>query len=326
MPNPTDKILSLLIKQKDGYASGQAMAEKLGVTRAAVWKAIEALREASYGIESVRAKGYRLASVPDILGEREIQLGLKTKVLGRKIIYYPETDSTNTRASRLAAEGEPEGTVVVADSQTAGRGRLGRTWVSPPGVNIYLSLILRPPIPPAEAPLTTLAAAVASAKAVKGLYNIPCGIKWPNDLLINGKKAVGILTEMSAEPDMVRHIVLGIGFDVNMPREAFPPEIREISTSVMLEAGKKANRAELVRRFLEEFEAVYGLLVKGARDKILEKWRQNSVTFGRKVRVVGLKGEKTGIATDITGSGSLILENERGETEEITSGDVWFTK
>ncbi|HLB25568.1 MAG TPA: biotin--[acetyl-CoA-carboxylase] ligase, partial [Nitrospirota bacterium] len=268
-----NQVLSYLHRHTNDYSSGQAIADRLGVTRAAVWKAVEALRAEGYEIESARAKGYKLVSVPDLLTEREVRPGLKTKTLGRKIYSLGTVDSTNTYAARLAAEGEPEGAVVVSEYQTAGRGRLGRKWVSPPGVNICMSVILRPAIPPSEAPLVTLVAACALTKAVRGLYGLDAAIKWPNDLLLSGRKAAGILTEMSAEPERVRHIILGVGVDVNMPRDAFPGEIRDISTSIMLELGGQTSRAALIRRFLEELEHYYGLLVGGGRAEVLDDWR-----------------------------------------------------
>lgn len=324
MSNPADKILSFLIKQKDSYTSGQAMADSLGITRAAIWKAIENLRADGYEIQSVKAKGYRLKGVPDILGEREILPGLKTTVLGKKIIRLTDVDSTNTYAAKLAVDGEPEGTVVIAEHQTAGRGRLGRKWVSPPGMNIHASVILRPKVPPRDAPLVTFVAAVALARTVRELYNLDAGIKWPNDLLINGRKSAGILTEMSAEPELVRHIILGVGLDVNMPRDAFPKEIRDSSTSVMLElGGKKVNRAELLRRLLEELEKSYLMMVDGKRAEILDEWHSLSVTLGRNVKVTSLSGEKTGFARDIDSDGGLILEVD-GRVETLTSGDVGF--
>lgn len=319
-----DNILSFLYTHKDTYTSGQAMADGLGVTRAAVWKSIEALRASGYVIESAAAKGYKLISIPDLLTEREITLGLNTRVFGRRVIALDEVDSTNTFASRLAADGEPEGTLVVSESQTAGRGRLGRKWVSPHGVNILMSLILRPQIPPMDAPMTTLLAASALARAIKGLYGLPAAIKWPNDLLINGRKAAGILTEMSAEPDRVRHIILGVGIDVNMKRESFPREIRESSTSIMAELGHKAVRAELLRRFMEELEQSYGLFTSGDRKGILDEWRSHSCTLGKRVRVNTPRGEKAGVAVDIDDNGGLIIDTDGGSRETVTSGDVSF--
>ncbi|MBI5189676.1 MAG: biotin--[acetyl-CoA-carboxylase] ligase [Nitrospirae bacterium] len=324
MPHPADTVLSLLHKHKDACVSGQALAQKLGVTRAAVWKAIEALRADGYSIESMPAKGYRLVSIPDRLGEREITLGLNTRVLGRTVHALDSVDSTNSYASRLAVDGAPDGTLVVSESQTAGRGRLGRSWVSPPGVNIYLSMLLRPQMPPQDAPFITLAASVALARTLKDGYKLDAAIKWPNDVLLSGRKASGILTEMSSEPDRIRHVVLGVGIDVNMKPSEFPDDIRAQSTSVMAELGRSVNRAELLCRFLEEFEPVYELLVGGAGASVLDLWRGLSCTLGRRIVVKTLRGELTGLARDIDASGGLILELDGGTTQTVTSGDVGF--
>lgn len=318
----TDDVLSFLYSRTGEYISGQTVADGLGVTRAAIWKAIESLRADGYVIESSRARGYRLASVPDLLGAREVRLGLKTHTIGSVVHALDEVDSTNSYASRLASGDAPDGTVVVADYQTSGRGRLGRRWESPKGVNIYTSIILRPGFPPAEAPLITLAASVALVTAVRGLYGLAASIKWPNDMLISGKKSAGILTEMSAEPDRVRHIVLGVGIDVNMPLEEFPVEIREISSSVMLELGRKVNRAELMRRFLEEMERCYTMLLRGERAPLLDEWRSLSGMLGRRVRVTTLRGVTEGTALDINESGYLLLQAGDGAVSTITSGDV----
>ncbi len=260
----------------------------------------------------------------DRVTERGILPGLATGRLGRRIIYFDSTDSTNARASKLASEGAPEGTLVIAEHQTAGRGRLGRKWESPPGVNLYFTLILRPEIPPAAAPMITLAAAAALTKAVRALYNLPAAIKWPNDMLIGFKKAAGILTEMNAEPGRVRHVLLGVGVDVNMTREMFPEEIRDISTSIYIARGEKANRAELLRRFLFEMETLYDNIVSGRKEVVLDAWRSLSCTLGRRVTVKGLWGERTGTATDIDGSGGLVIEDDGGKRETVISGDLFF--
>ncbi len=299
------------------------MANELSVTRAAIWKCIEALRGDGYEIESAAAKGYRLASVPDLLGEREIRLGLDTKYLGCEIHSLAEVDSTNSYASKLAAAGAPEGTVVVSEHQTAGRGRLGRKWVSPPGVNIYVSVILRPEVPPSDAPMVTLAASVALTRAIKA-YGLPAAIKWPNDVLINGRKAAGILTEMSAEPDLVRHIVLGVGIDVNMQKGAFPKELKETATSMMMELGGRVDRAGLLRRFLSELEGAYGMFTRGEKEAVLNGWRELSCTLGRDVKVSTPSGETKGRALDLDASGGLMVELEGGRVETLTSGDVGF--
>jgi len=324
MPQIDSRILAYLSKNKDGYSSGQAMAKGLGLTRAAVWKAVESLRGAGYVIESSPAKGYRLAEVPDLLGAREITAGLDTDTFGRVVYALDQVDSTNTFASRLAADGAKEGTLVISDSQSAGRGRLGRNWSSPPGMNVYMSLILRPGIPPVDAPLITLAASVALAKSVNGLYGIDARIKWPNDLLIDGRKLAGMLTEMNAEPERVRHIVLGVGVDVNMPKRAFPADIRDASTSVMVELGRKVNRAELVRGFLFELEQVYHMFLSGGRAQVLDEWRGLSCTLGRNVRIHAVSGYTEGLAVNVDDTGALVLKHPDGRLVTVTGGDVGF--
>ena len=256
--------------------------------------------------------------------EREISPGLTTKSLGRNIVYFDSTDSTNTQAERLAGEGAPEGTLVIAESQTAGRGRLGRKWESPPGVNLYFTLILRPEIPPAAAPMITLAAGAALAKSVRALYDLPAAIKWPNDMLIGFKKCAGILTEMKAESGRVRHVLLGVGVDVNMTKDMFPEEIRKISTSIYLSRGERADRAGLLRRFLMEMEGLYGNIVSGEKEVVLDAWRDLSCTLGRRVTVKGLWGERTGTAVDIDASGGLVIREDNGEAGTVVSGDLYF--
>ena len=243
-------------------------------------------------------------------------------LLGRKIYSLDEVDSTNSYAARLAAEGEPEGSVVLAEYQSAGRGRLGRTWVSPRGVNLCISVILRPDIPPRDVPLITLGAGVALARAVSGLYGLDARLKWPNDLIIGGRKAAGILTEMSAASDRVRYVVLGVGVNVNMMREDFPVDIQDASTSVMLESGMKVDKDQLAGRFLEELGYVYELLIAGDKVRLLDEWRSYSCTLGQAVSVNTQGGIKTGKAADVDEYGRLVLELADGRLEKIASGDI----
>ncbi len=260
----------------------------------------------------------------DLLTEREILPGLATDRLGRNIVYFDSTDSTNAQAARLAGEGAPEGTLTIAESQTAGRGRLGRKWESPPGVNLYFTLILRPEIPPAAAPMITLAAGAALAKSVRALYGLPAAVKWPNDALLHSRKFAGVLTEMNAGASRIRHVLLGVGVDVNMTEDMFPEEIRDISTSIYISRGEKADRAELLRLFLSEMETLYDNIVSGRREIILDAWRSLSCTLGRRVTVKGLWGEKTGTATDIDASGGLVIRGDDGEAGTVVSGDLFF--
>ncbi len=250
--------------------------------------------------------------------------GPETRRMGGVAHYLAEVDSTNAYAAMLAQEGAPEGAVVVSETQTAGRGRLGRKWVSPPGVNIYMSVILRPDMPPGDAPLVTLAASVALTRAIRGLYGLPAAIKWPNDALIHGRKTAGILTEMKAGQGRVRYIVLGVGVNVNMTRGLFPEDIRDASTSIMLELGASVERSGLIKRFLSELEGPYGMLTGGDRAGIVTAWRGLSCTLGRAVRVSAPGGEITGRAVDVGPDGALIVETWGGTRERVVCGDSEF--
>jgi BirA family biotin operon repressor/biotin-[acetyl-CoA-carboxylase] ligase len=318
----TSRLIEYLSSRPGIYSSGQKLADGLGVTRAAVWKAVESLRADGYGIDSVRAKGYMLKESPDRLGELEIASGLGTKFVGRNMQTFDETGSTNREAMRLASEGAPDGTVVVAEAQTEGRGRLGRIWISPPRANIYASVILRPDFPPTSAPLITLAASVALARAVASHCEVEARIKWPNDVLIGGRKLAGILTEMSSEPDRIRHVVVGFGVNVNSEVDDFPADVRVTATSVRSVTGKDASRAGLLKKILEELERSYLMLTAGERDAVLDEWRGLSDTLGRRVRVVMHGSDITGRVVDIDSSGALIVEQDDGISVTVTSGDV----
>ena len=208
----------------------------MGLSRAAVWKRVHRLKAQGYVIEGSPRRGYRLLAVPDKLLPEEVLQGLKTRVFTGPVHHFETLDSTNDLAKELAVQGAPEGTVVVAEAQTGGRGRLGREWDSPPGVGLYVSLVLRPMLPPMELPQITLTTAVAVVRAVRRVAGVAPGIKWPNDLLLNGKKLGGILTEMETESDRIRHVVVGLGLNVNNP--GFPPELAATATSLTLTAGR----------------------------------------------------------------------------------------
>ena len=229
------EILSAL-RSADGYVSGQELCEKFGVSRTAVWKAINQLKQAGYEIEAVQNKGYHIVSSPDILSRTELESNRKTTWVGEEIHYFDSTDSTNTRAKRLAEDGAVHGTLVVADEQTGGRGRRGRAWESQKGVSIYMSLVLKPEIEPNHASMLTLITAMAVAGGIEKTTGLECKIKWPNDIVIHGKKVCGILTEMSTQMDYINYIVIGIG--INVQNESFPEEIGEVATSLRIESGK----------------------------------------------------------------------------------------
>lgn len=316
--NIKDKILEKLITSKNEPVSGERLADELSVSRSAIWKHIRALKDEGYMIDSSTNLGYSLISTPDLLAPGEIKAGLKTGVIGNEIQYFKETESTNIIAREIAGSVE-EGTVVVAESQTGGRGRLGRKWISPEG-GIWLSIILKPRIQPLYAPRITLLAGVSVAKTIRSL-GLPAKIKWPNDVLINGKKVCGILTEIEAEMDMIDYCVVGIGIDANVDTESFPEEFRESSTSLKKELGHGINRVEFVQKLLSEFEALYLRFLKEDFLSILEEWRNMSATIGEWVKITTQAKTVYGEVIGVDNEGALILETSDGKLEKIVAGN-----
>ena len=310
-----------LLRAAGGYISGEKMAERLGVTRAAVWKKIAALRDAGYDISSVPRSGYALRSAPDRLIETEISQDLKTALVGRKVICYDAVDSTNLVLKNLAREGAEDGTVVVADSQGTGRGRMERAFFSPPGKGIWVSILLRPTFLPQDAPKCTLMAAVAVAHAMEA-FGLRAEIKWPNDILHDGRKLVGILTEMSAEMDRVNYVVIGIGINVNIAPEDFPAELRAIATSLMQMKGAPLPRVAFLQELLRVLDDLYASVQREGFAPVLAAWREYAVTLGQEVRVIGPAGEEfEGVAADIDAEGALLVDTAEGR-RRVLAGDV----
>jgi len=316
------KILTLLKNKQPGFVSGEEISQLLGVSRTAIWKHIQSLKEDGYQMDSVSRQGYRLLSVPDRLYPQEIQEGLKTNSFGQNIIHFEQVLSTNDVAKELAGQGLPEGSLVVAEEQTGGKGRLGRFWSSPHGQGVWISLVLRPLLSPLDAPRITIMAAVAVAKTISEITNLTPGIKWPNDILYQGRKLAGILTEMSAEMDSVNFVILGIGVNVNTPSEMFPPEIRSQAVSLLLASGRKVSRVLFLQRLLVNLENLYGELMQGHFNKILNLWRGFSVTLGSWVTVTGLNQIWEGKAIDIDETGALIVADRQGQQVKVMAGDV----
>lgn len=319
-----DDILRLLMKAPAGYLSGADLARAMGVSRTAVWKHIRALVREGHRIDAVPSKGYRLTATPDALFVSDVVKGLATRTIGREIISHPELASTNTLAAELAQMGAVDGLVVLAETQSGGKGRLGRTWLSPPG-NLYLSVVLRPAVPTHKAPLVTLMGAVAVATAIRKHLGLPAGIKWPNDILISGKKTSGLLTEMSAEPDRIRHIVLGIGVNVNMDPEDLPPEVRNMSTTLAAEAGRTVDRTPLLRDLLVELDHWYARLLQQEAE-VLRAWEGLNVTLGKRVAVSGAGMTLEGVARGIDEEGRLMLLMDDGTSRQVAAGDVTILK
>lgn len=295
------------LREADDYISGQELCNRFGVSRTAVWKAVNQLKEAGYEIEAVQNRGYKLIGIPDRLSKRELESIRKTQWAGCEIFYFPSIDSTNTKASQLAEEGYPTGTLVVAERQESGKGRRGRNWASPEGNGIFMTLILKPEINPNNASMLTLVAALAVSKAITKCTGRPAGIKWPNDIVMNGKKVCGILTEKSAQFDYVNHIVIGIG--INVHNESFPEELSHMATSLYLESKEHFNRAALIEEILEQFEDYYAVYLKTEDlSGLVKEYDISLVNRNQQVKVLDPKEPFEGKAMGITPRGELIVD------------------
>ena len=319
-----DKILNLLRSSKTGHLSGEELARKCGISRTMVWKHIKSLEREGFGIEAVPSQGYRIISAPDMIRPDDLRRSLTTTAIGRDVQLFPEVASTNTRAMELASHGAPEGTVVIAEMQTGGKGRLGRSWISPKG-NLYLSVVLRPDLPMHKAPLITLMGAVVVAAAIRDSCGLTAGIKWPNDILIAGKKVCGLLTEMSAEQDRIRHVVLGIGVDVNMPLGELPAEIRAVTTTLAAEAGERIDRTAFACALLERLDRAYRAFLEDP-SAILREWESLNVTINSRVRISGAGESFEGRAAGIDPEGRLIVKQDDGAVRTVAAGDVTILK
>ncbi len=315
-----EKILGILKKSTD-YVSGEFLGETLGVTRTSIWKGIKKLREQGYDIRAVSNRGYYLSQTHDLYNAQEIQDGLNTEILGKKVYFYEETDSTNACIRRLAAEGAKEGTLAVAEIQNAGRGRRGKNWTSEKGVGIWMSLLLRPDISPNQTPLITLLTGLGVCKAIQRATNLPARIKWPNDILMDGKKICGILTEMDGEMTRVNYVVVGIGINVN--NEEFPHELKGVATSLRIENhGEAISRKKLLQEILQELEGYYKKYVKETDfAHFYEEYKDACVTIGQQVYVLG-KEPFEGKAIDIDSQGELMVQKEDGTIVKVFSGEV----
>ncbi len=319
-----EAILKLLKNPPSDFISGEEISRQLKVTRTAVWKRINHLRKMGYEIEGETHSGYRLIRSPDLLIPSEVKPDLKTQWMGKTIHHFLEIDSTNSKAYQLAMEGAEEGEVVVAESQSQGRGRLGREWFSPPYLNLYLSIILRPKIPPHQASLMTLMAAVATAEAIYSFSGLKPSIKWPNDLLLGEKKVAGLLNEIHSEADRIHFIILGIGVNLNMEVRMFPKEIRAKATSLKIERGEEVSRKEFLQILLQTLESWYSIFFKKGASAILDAWRGWANLQGRLVKITSFGDTLVGKAIDIDSDGALILETKNGERKRILAGDVEY--
>lgn len=315
------QILNLLKQAGDNFLSGEYLAETLNVSRTAVWKHIKALKDSGYDIESVPRNGYRLLHSPDILSAEEVKNSLSTKILGSEIKYFTTTDSTNNQAKKLAMQQAPDGTLVISEEQGSGRGRLSRSFFCPKYKGIWFSVILRPKFLPQEAPKCTLMAAVAVVKAVYDVTGVKVGIKWPNDILYNGKKMVGILTEMNAEMERINYIIIGIGINVNIAREEMPEDIRDIAVSLSQITKNNVSRLKLLNKVLYHLEQLYIMAQRQNFAPILDEWRKYSVTLNQEIKVISVNDVTYGKAVDIDDDGALLVDIN-GQIKRVLAGDV----
>lgn len=317
-----EAIIRMFVENEGQVVSGEELSLNLGVSRTAVWKHIKQLRKEGYAIDAVPAQGYKLSARPDALLPAAIEVGLDTARIGQDIEYHTRIDSTNLRAQILAEQGASEGTVVVAESQSAGRGRMGRHWSSPAGVNVYTSVILRPTLALSEATQLTFLAAVAVARALEKSCGVRVSVKWPNDILLRGRKVAGLLNELSAETEGIHHVILGIGVNLNMEEDQFPVDLRYPATSILLETGKRVDRVRFVRTLLSEIDHLYAMLRERGFTPIRLAWEALFDLVGSVVEVdtgaTPLKGTVEGIAED----GALLLNTGASASTPVYSGDV----
>jgi len=324
MPESAFKVLEIL-ERATGPLSGEAISNEMGMTRSAVWKHINELRMMGYDISSSQKEGYRLTRTSSRLLPYEIHKKLQTRVIGKKIRYFENTPSTIWVGKQLTTEGDIEklhGMVIVAEEQTGGVGRMGRTWVSPSG-GIWVTIVLKPHMPVDHIFMITMAGSIAVARAIRKEFDIGALIKWPNDVFIGNKKVAGLLLELSAEADVVHHCLLSIGIDVNVPIDNFSPELQDRITSISIEMGHEVDRASLLARILKEFESRLLLVESGEYDTIIREWKSISCTLENRVQIRTLKNSFEGDAVDIDEFGALIIRKENGRLERVIAGDCF---
>lgn len=320
------RILKMLLEHQDGFLSGQKVCDDLDCSRTAVWKHIKDLQKEGFKIDSVQKKGYRLLERSISLSETNILAGIATEQLGHHLFFHDSLPSTQKEAHHLAEDCAEDGTLVVADEQTNGRGRLGRGWHSPSGTGIWMSLILRPDMPLRHTPQLTLLTSVAVVRAIRKETGIECGIKWPNDILYDGKKLVGILTELQAEAAHVKAIIIGMGLNVNTVPNDFPEELRSVATSIKSITGQDQDRAVLIQTILKEFETLYRTYLDEGFPMIKLLWESYAISLGRMIYARTVTGDVIkGFAKGIDEDGVLLLEDDIGDIHHIYSADIEFS-
>jgi BirA family biotin operon repressor/biotin-[acetyl-CoA-carboxylase] ligase len=321
------QILLALRSAENGGVSGAELSHQLGISRAAIWARVEELRKLGFEIEASPHLGYQLLNEPDVLLADDLfaRLG-RTEVVGRDIRVFERTTSTNDVIEKLARDGVKEGAVVFAESQTKGRGRLGRNWLSPARKGLWFSILLRPDLRPQETTQLTVAAATALWRAIHDQTGLRPEIKWPNDILVRGRKTAGILTELSAELDHVKYVILGIGVDVNLTASEFSTDLRKTATSLRIELGKPVLRPELATAILRELDRDYARVCAGKFANVADEWEEHCTTIGRNVAIHIGERQVRGRAESLDEDGALLVRTEHGHLERIIGGDVTLEK
>ncbi|NBI30504.1 biotin--[acetyl-CoA-carboxylase] ligase [Chengkuizengella marina] len=324
--NMNEQIIQIFLDHPNQYISGEKLSEELNCSRTAIWKHIQTLKKKGYMFESTPRLGYRmLKTPPEPLDVSRIISALNTRCMGLKIKYLQEVDSTQTMAAEMVKKGEEEGTVIIAEQQTDGRGRLGRKWFSPPGTGIWMSMILKPQIPLQFIHQLTLLISVAICRVIKRMLDVDVGIKWPNDLYINGKKVCGILLESSAEDERVKHVIAGVGISVNLLQKDIPEDLKDKMTSLCIETGIKCNREELLISLFKEWEELYMLYLSEGFAPIRILWEALSICLHCPIQVHTHQGIVKGKAYGMDEMGALMIRDEEGKEHKIYSGDVSLT-
>jgi len=327
MQSTRNKLIHLLAASKEKYISGQMLSEELHISRSAIWKHMKELEKDGYTIEGKSNQGYRMISVPQKLSENTVQWGLNTRWLGKSVIHKKTTSSTQFVGHQSAQTGAAHGTVILADEQTSGRGRMSRQWHSASQKGIWLSLILRPTILPYLAPQLTLLAATVLADVIQSFIKSKPQIKWPNDILINGKKTAGILTEMQAEQDQIQYVVMGIGLNVNQTNDDFPKELEKTATSLKKETNRTWDIVALIQEILTTFEYTYDAYIQKGFPHIKDKWENYGFKIGEQIRIKTLQSEWNAIFSGIAEDGALLSKTADGESKKLYSAEIdWFNE
>ncbi|SET90735.1 BirA family transcriptional regulator, biotin operon repressor / biotin-[acetyl-CoA-carboxylase] ligase [Salinibacillus kushneri] len=322
MESTRKKLITLLADAKDSFISGQRLSDELSISRAAIWKHMKALEQEGYEIEAVSRKGYRIVSFPEEMSVNTIQWDLRTVWLGQKMYYRNQVDSTQSIAHQLARDGAVHGTVVVADEQVKGRGRLHRPWHSQKGKGIWMSIILRPNIEPQRAPQLTLASAVAITRMLKSVCHVDAKIKWPNDIFLHNRKLAGILTEMQAEQDLIEYVIIGMGINVNQNQTDIPDSLTEIATSLKLETGETFKRETLIQSILKELEVIYDQYIQQGFSAVKSHWEEAAYRMGETITVKTRNQKWDALLVGIQDDGALIVEDQTQNRRVLYSAEI----